>query len=867
MLLTRVAVGIAAICLGAVVAQAQANLRGWYASGQTWLVWEDTEPTPDTYRIYASLSEIEDLNKSDMIGRVFPEDWQASRLKLADPELNWTIPDGVGGTYRLADNEAVFGHTPHGTGPRYFAVVKDGSSEIGPENSTGPIVQSIEPIQCHLQKTGELRGHPFRIFAHWIDGRPSGASSRPDYPVMGNEHFNGTAFAFRVWEPRAGKGSGLMPATLGLHGGGGAFRNIIPAFSSGEPTPFHLADGLLISPDDPALIRKAEGVRAERTLWLGYWEGYDRFELPDGQPVPDDALITDYTIRRVDWMLQWLVEAEGIDPTRISVMGASMGGRGTFYNTRAHPERYATGTAYIPGIAPFDESTLHGNRSQNLGTTLPGSPTMEDVFNPSMPISESQRDMPFTRIVPGRADMTGGAGWSAERVQQLHQVNDAGFGQHVYWDERAHQLTAPAAHWDGSPRITAQEMTRYRSNQSFPAFFNDDQDPTMEGRQPDPGDGDPAIGDPWGTWSGYYDWDLDTIDDTPQSWAATIFLVSASSFDNDVPAFDSSTADIAIRRPQQFHPAPGSVFEWTLNPSANSKGAQNGMGMVDPDGVVVIPGLTIRKTPSRLTVTSTVHEITGVLDAAGFQALISPGSIVSVFGNFVETTATAGAIPLSGDLNGFSVTFNDIPGALFGVFDGAFDQSNVQVPWNVDVSGGKVQVKVHWKDDTSEVWSDPFEVDAALASPGIYMFPPGTTQGIVTNFKQAGDDVIAGSWAQPSGSVDPVAGQPAAIGGVATIWCDGLGPVSPEPATGDLPPPGTVPVTEKIVRVFVGGVEAQVLGAVLQPTSVGLNQINIIIPAGITPGDTVPILIEVECPDGTKLRSREDVTIAVRAAP
>ena len=118
------------------------------------------------------------------------------------------------------------------------------------------------------------------------------------------------------------------------------------------------------------------------------------------------------------------------------------------------------------------------------------------------------------------------------------------------------------------------------------------------------------------------------------------------------------------------------------------------------------------------------HQITGVLDAAGFQALISPGSIVSVFGNFVETTATASSIPLGADLGGFSVTFNDMPGSLFGVFDGPFDQSNVQVPWNVDVSSGKVEVKVHWKDASGEVWSDPFEVDAALASPGIYMFPP-----------------------------------------------------------------------------------------------------------------------------------------------
>ncbi len=569
-------------------------------------------------------------------------------------------------------------------------------------------------------------------------------------------------------------------------------------------------------------------------------------------------------------MLQWLVEAEGIDPTRISVLGVSMGGRGTFHNTRAHPERYATGTAYIPGIAPFDESILHGNRSQNLRTTLPGSPTMEDVFNPSIPISESQRDMPFTRIIAGRADMR--AEWSAERVQQFHQVNDAGFGQHVYWDERGHQPRAPGAHWDGSPRIIAQEMTRHRSNQSFPAFFNDDQDPMMEGRQPDPGDGDPAIGDPWGTWSGYYDWDLDTIDDTPRSWAATIFLVSASSFDNDVPAFDSSTADVAIRRPQQFHPAPGSVFEWTLNPSANSKGAQNGMGMVDPDGVVVIPGLTIKKTPGRLTVTSTVHEITGVLDAAGFEALVSPGSIVSVFGSFSETSSASPAIPLDTNLDGFSVTFDGEPGALFGVFGEdfglGFHQANVQMPWHVDVSDGSVDVQVNWESDKAKVESEAFQVPAAPASPGIFQFPFGSGQAIVTNFKLSDeDDVVTGSFAQAPGTVDPLVGQTAAIGGVVTIWGNGLGRATPLPPTGDVPPVGTAPVIDKEIRVLIGGIPAVVLGAVVQPTNVGLNQVNVIVPDGVTPGDKVSVVIEVDCGDEQGFRSRGDVTIAVREAP
>ena len=104
------------------------------------------------------------------------------------------------------------------------------------------------------------------------------------------------------------------------------------------------------------------------------------------------------------------------------------------------------------------------------------------------------------------------------------------------------------------------------------------------------------------------------------------------------------------------------------------------------------------------------HEITGVLDAAAFQPSISPGSIAAVFGYFTEETDAKGAIPLPFDRGGFSVTFDGNPGGLFGVFAGdAYDQANVQVPWDVDVSDDKVEVRVHWKDATREVWSDPLK--------------------------------------------------------------------------------------------------------------------------------------------------------------
>ncbi len=254
----------------------------------------------------------------------------------------------------------------------------------------------------------------------------------------------------------------------------------------------------------------------------------------------------------------------------------------------------------------------------------------------------------------------------------------------------------------------------------------------------------------------------------------------------------------------------------------------------------------------------------GVFDAAGFQALISPGSIAAVGGTFTDVTATADAIPLPANLNGFSVTFNGIEGAMFGVFDGPFDQANVQVPWGLDVSAGTVNVRVRWTDAGGTIESQPFAVPAAPTSPGIFEFPFG--QAIVTNFSLAGDDVIQGSWAQPAGSVPGVVEQPAAIGGVITLWGNGLGPVMPAP-----PPTGAAPgvalFVEKTIRVLVGGVQAAVLGSVLHGASVGLNQINAIVPNGVTPGGAVPIVIEVDCGDGNVFRSRAGVTIAVRPRP
>jgi len=105
---------------------AQINMRGWHAAGQTWLVWEDTLPYPETFRIFKAPDQITDISAAVQTGRIFEKDWTAHKLKLVwDSTMTWTIPDGSGGTYTLSDNEALFVYTPHEAKSEYFAVVTE----------------------------------------------------------------------------------------------------------------------------------------------------------------------------------------------------------------------------------------------------------------------------------------------------------------------------------------------------------------------------------------------------------------------------------------------------------------------------------------------------------------------------------------------------------------------------------------------------------------------------------------------------------------------------------------------------------------------------------------------------------------------
>lgn len=239
----------------------------------------------------------------------------------------------------------------------------------------------------------------------------------------------------------------------------------------------------------------------------------------------------------------------------------------------------------------------------------------------------------------------------------------------------------------------------------------------------------------------------------------------------------------------------------------------------------------------------------GILNAASNASgqAIAAGSLVSIYGqNLASSTVSASSVPLPTTLGGATVTFNDIPAPLHFVSPG---QINVQVPWNVLASGESGNVRVVLI--SNGVASPPATAVIGPFSPGIFAVNYGAGSAIAIN--------ADGSLAAPSGSIPGVACHPAKAGdpGGLIILATGLGALDSYPASGT----NSADKLRKNVatpEVLVGGVPATVLFSGASPQFVGVNQINIRIPAEAPFGDNVPLQLR-----SGGITTTDRVTIAV----
>jgi uncharacterized protein (TIGR03437 family) len=243
----------------------------------------------------------------------------------------------------------------------------------------------------------------------------------------------------------------------------------------------------------------------------------------------------------------------------------------------------------------------------------------------------------------------------------------------------------------------------------------------------------------------------------------------------------------------------------------------------------------------------------GVVNGATFApGAVAPGSIASIFGtNLAGSLAQASTIPLSTTLSDVSVKVNGESAPLYFVSPDqpgtpGSSQINVQIPWDVltTASNGMASVVVTRAGIGS---SQPATVQVADLGPGILQ---SSGHAIAIN--------ADGTLAAPPNSIPGLTTHPATAGDVLIVYASGLGAVTPPVANGA----NSIDQLRKTVVtpvVLVGGVSAQVQFSGLSPQFTGVNQLNIVVPSGVTANNAVPLQIQVG-----SITTSNQVTIAIR---
>ncbi len=184
----------------------------------------------------------------------------------------------------------------------------------------------------------------------------------------------------------------------------------------------------------------------------------------------------------------------------------------------------------------------------------------------------------------------------------------------------------------------------------------------------------------------------------------------------------------------------------------------------------------------------------------------SPGSLISIFGSDLAQGTSEAVVEngsLTTDLLGTTLTIGGIPAPLLYVSP---TQINAQVPFEVNAGPAAVTVNGVAGSDSAQT------LTISNSSPGIFVAVKNSDFSVITE------------------------STPVAPGDAIAIYASGLGAGDPAVATGVLPTGDPLSFTTATPIVTIGGMSAEVSASVMAPGFAGVQQINVIVPAGVASG-------------------------------
>jgi adhesin/invasin len=280
---------------------------------------------------------------------------------------------------------------------------------------------------------------------------------------------------------------------------------------------------------------------------------------------------------------------------------------------------------------------------------------------------------------------------------------------------------------------------------------------------------------------------------------------------------------LSISATQGQTPGPVSV---SVNPAGLQQGIYNGWVLFTP----AESGINQVAVPVALLVgcdqggCRTQPLIIAVVNGASFQTAGAPGAIMTVFGTELsDAIYNASVYPLPTQLGQTTVTVN---GARVPLFYASPTQINFQMPSNTDLSNITIAVDNQAPAGGQRLGaSSPFVSKLGAVDPGL--FRTGNRAAALNQ------DLTLHTPATPLAAGDYV-----------LLYATGVGPVTPPVPDGAPAPSAPLPLITGAVQVSIGGKGAQVTYQGLAPGFAGLAQLNVIVPAGLMPGDQ-PVLITI----------------------
>jgi uncharacterized protein (TIGR03437 family) len=217
----------------------------------------------------------------------------------------------------------------------------------------------------------------------------------------------------------------------------------------------------------------------------------------------------------------------------------------------------------------------------------------------------------------------------------------------------------------------------------------------------------------------------------------------------------------------------------------------------------------------------------GVVSAAAptTHLPVAPGGFISIFGfNLATARASAASLPLPTTLADTQVLLGGQPLALDFADTG---QINAIVPFGIQPNTIQQLTVIH-----NGISSPPETLVVAPAVPTVFtQDQSGTGAGVIFVVKPDGQQFLN------------AASTPASAGDALVIYCSGLGAVTPPVPDGSAAPSSPTAKTTTPITATIGGKTAPVTFSGLVPGYVGLYQVNVTVPPGITPAADVPLLI------------------------